>query len=62
VKLSATKKPDTDEGDQQMLDEGLAMLFGTKPAGAGDIALYLKRMFNEDTEPDDDDIACLAVG
>jgi hypothetical protein len=28
-------------------------------AGAGDIALYLKRLFNE-KGPDDDDIACLA--
>ena len=60
AKLSATKKPDTDEGDQQLLDEGLAAFFGKKAAGAGDIALYLKRLFNEDTEPDDEDIACLA--
>ena len=42
------------------MDEGLAMLFGKGAAGTGDIALYLKRMFNEDTEPDDDDIAVLA--
>jgi hypothetical protein len=60
AKLSATKKPDTDEGDQQLLDEGLAAFFGKKAAGAGDIALYLKRLFNEDHEPDDEDIACLA--
>ena len=50
---------DDQDGGQQLLDEGLAALFGKKrPAREGDIALYLKRMFNE--KPDDDDIACLA--
>eukprot|EP01046_Picozoa_sp_COSAG06_P057870 COSAG06_NODE_11428_length_1512_cov_1.106865_1_plen_364_part_10 len=59
-KLAAHGKEDTDEGDQQAADALFEAFFAKKAAGAGDIALYLKRMFNEDTEPDDDDIACLA--
>jgi hypothetical protein len=59
--LAGSKAKDDQDGGQQLLDEGLAALFGKKrPAREGDIALYLKRMFNEKKDPGDDDIACLA--
>jgi hypothetical protein len=59
--LAGSKAKDDQDGGQQLLDEGLAALFGKKrPAREGDIALYLKRMFNEKKDRDDDDIACLA--
>ena len=46
--LSKTKVEDSADGDQQLLDQGIAALFGKKrPAGAGDIAVYLKKIFNE---------------
>ena len=35
----------TDEGDDELMDEGIKALFGK--GGAGDIALYLKKLFNE---------------
>ena len=57
--LSSGGAADTEEGDKELEDQGIAAMFRTG-AGAGDIALYLKRLFNEDHEPDDDDIAVLA--
>ena len=59
AKLAETKVDDDTDGDKKLMDAGLAALFGKKgPAGAGDIAAYLKIFFNE--KPDDDDIAALA--
>ena len=59
--LSQTKVEDTAAGDQQLLDQGIAALFGKKrPAGAGDIAVYLKKLLNE-KRYDDDDIAGIAA-
>jgi hypothetical protein len=59
--LASTGVSDDEAGDKQLLEKGLAMLLSKKrPTGAGDIALYLKKLFNEEKDPDDDDIACLA--
>jgi hypothetical protein len=60
--LASTGVSDDEAGDKQLLEKGLAMLLSKKrPTGAGDIALYLKKLFNEEKDPDDDDIAVLAA-